>query len=158
MVFPSDSASRPAIVRAIKSDGRVQVAFEGGYIICESSYPAKLASRLAGLPGIDSVAITRKVPRRFSHVTSAIVQAGSKEILPGEKFYVKVIQTAKADYVDRDVEFVSAGALVGKLAEINALPAKSEQEADRVILAVVGKRLAYVCIKAVNDTEAKGRT
>lgn len=136
----------------------MQVASEGGYIICESSDPAKLASRLVVLSGIDSVVIARKVQRWFSHVTSAIVQAGSIEILPGETFYVKVIQTAKADYVDRDFEFVSAGALVGKLAEINALPAKGEQEADRVILAVVGKRFAYVRIKAVNDTEAKGRT
>src|SRR5919198_3737923 len=75
----------------------------------------------------------------------AIVQAGSKAISPNEKFYVKVIQTAKADYVHRDIEFASAGALVCKLAKINALPAKSEQEADRVVLAVVGSKSAYVC-------------
>ncbi len=56
-------------------------------------------------------------------------------------------QAAKADYVDRDIEFASTGALVGKLAEINALPAKSEQEADRVILAIVGKKSAYICVK-----------
>lgn len=116
-------------------------------MVCKIRNPAKFASGLAGIPGIGSIATTKKVPSRFSDVIDAIVQAGSKAILPGEKFYVKVIQTAKADYVDRDIEVASSAALVGKLAEIDALPAKSEQEADCVILALVGKRSAYVCIK-----------
>lgn len=60
-------------------------------------------------------------------------QAGSRSILPGERFHVKVIQTAKVDYVDRDVEFASARALFEKLAEINALPVGNEQDVDRVI-------------------------
>jgi adenylyl- and sulfurtransferase ThiI len=147
LVFPSALANKLALVRAIKKSGRVQVTSEGACIVCKAGNPSGLASKLADLSGIDSVAIAKKVSSRFSDVTNAIVQAGSKAILPREKFYVKVIQTAKADYVDRDVEFASSGALVGKLVGINALPAKSEHEADRVILAVVGKRSAYVCIK-----------
>ena len=148
LVFPSASADGQALVKAIKKSGRVQAASEGSFIVCKAGDPAKIASRLAGLAGIDSVAMAKRVSSRFSDVTEAIVEAGSKSILPGEKFYVKVVETAKADYVDRDVEFASAGALVGKLAEINALPAKSEQEAGRVILAAVGKRFAYVGIKS----------
>lgn len=147
LIFPSALANKQALARTIKKSGKVQVAFEGPCLICKTYNPAKFASGLAGIPGIGSIATTKKVPSRFSDVIDAIVQAGSKAILPGEKFYVEVIQTAKADYVDRDIEFASSAALVGKLAEIDALPAKSEQEADCVILALVSKRSAYVCIK-----------
>jgi adenylyl- and sulfurtransferase ThiI len=147
LVFPSALANRQALVRAIKKSGKTQVGAEGSCIICKTNDPSKLASRLAGFLGIDSVEIAKKVSSRFSNITNAIVQAGSGAIQPKEKFYIKVIQTAKADYVDRDVEFASSAALVGKLAEINIRPAKNEQEADRVILAVVGKRSAYVCVK-----------
>lgn len=147
LVFPSALANKQVLARAIKKSGKVQVAFESTCLVCKAGSLAKIASVLSDLSGIDSVAIAKKVSSQFSDVTSAIVQAGSKAILPGEKFYVRVIQTAKADYVDRDIEFASSGALVGKLAEINALPAKNEDEADRVILAVVGKRSAYVCVK-----------
>ena len=147
LVFSSALAKRQALVRSIKKSGKMQVTFEGACIICKARNPAKTASRLEGFSGIDSVAIAKEVSSRFSDITDAIVQTGIKAILPKERFYVKVIQMAKVDYVDRDVEFASTGALVGKLAEINALPAKSEQEADRVILALVGKRSAYVCVK-----------
>lgn len=147
LVFPSAPANKQALVRAIKKSGRIQVTSEGACIVCKAGNPSRLVSSLTGLSGIDSVAIAKKVSSRFSDVTSAIVGTGSKAMLPREKFYVKVIQTAKADYVDRDVEFASSGMLVEKLAEISVLPAKSEQEADRVIIAVVGKRSAYVCVK-----------
>lgn len=146
LIFPSALANRQALVRAIKKSGRMQVTSEGTCIICKARNPVKTASRLAGLSGIDSVAIAKKVSSQFSDVTSTIVQIGSKAILSKEKFYVKVIQTAKTDYVDRDIEFAATGALVEKLAEMNALPAKSE-EVDRVILALVCKRSAYIYVK-----------
>jgi len=143
VVFPAASANRQALAKAIKKSGATQIASEGPCIICKTRDP----EILAGIPGIDWVAAARRVTRRFSDVTGAIVQAGSRAILPGEKFYVKVIQTSKADYVERDVEFASAGALVEKLAAINALPARNEQEAGRVVVAVIGKKSAHVCVK-----------
>jgi adenylyl- and sulfurtransferase ThiI len=146
-VFPSSSASRQALVRTINKSCKVEATYEDACIVCKVGDPAKAAPRLADLAGVDSVAIARKVSSRFSDLTAAIVQEGIRAIGQGERFYVKVIMESKADYVDRDVEFASTGTLVGKLAEINALPAKSEKEADRVILAVVGKRSAYVCVK-----------
>jgi adenylyl- and sulfurtransferase ThiI len=147
LVFPSASASRQALARTIRESG-CKVSSEGECIVCEGRDHAKLASKLTNLAGVGTIAIARKVTSRFSDITNAIVQAGSKAILPNEKFYVKVIQMAKADYVDRDIEFASAGALVDKLAEINVLPARNEQEADRVVLAIVGKKSAYICVKA----------
>jgi hypothetical protein len=147
LVSPSALANRQAVVRAMKKIGKVQVAFEGAFIICKAGNPVKAASRLTDISEIDDVAIARKVSSRFPDVTNAIVGAGIKAILPKERFYVKVIQTASADYVDRDVEFASTAALVGKLAEIGSLPARNEHEGDRVILAIVGKRSAYVCVK-----------
>lgn len=146
LVCPSAPDNIQALVQAIKKSDIVQVTFEGVYIVLKTGSP-KIASGLAGLARVGSVAVAKKVSSRFSDVTRAIVQAGYNAILPGQKFYDKVIQTAKANYVDRDIEFASCGALVGKLAEINAPPAKSEHEADCVILAVVGKRSAYVCVK-----------
>jgi hypothetical protein len=148
LVFPSTFAGIKTLTRTInKSGGKTSI--EGGCIACKSHDAAKLASSLVNLSGVDGVAIAKRVTSRFSDIAGAIVQVGSKAILPDEKFYVKVVQTVKADYVDRDLEFASAGALVDKLAEINVLPAKSEQEADRVVLAVVGKKSAYVCVKTV---------
>jgi hypothetical protein len=143
VVFPAASANRHALARAVKKSGATQIASEGPCIICKARNP----EILAGIPGIDWVAAARKVTRKFSDVTGAIVQAGSRVILPGEKFYVRVIQTARADYVERDVEFASAGALVEKLAEISALPARNEYEAGRVVVAVIGKKSAHVCVK-----------
>lgn len=148
LVFPSAFANRQDLVKAIKKTGKVQAVFEGDLIICKAGDAAKAATRLKGLSGIDHVAIAKRVPSRFPDVTKAIVQAGTKAIFPKERFYVKVIQTANASYVDRDIEFASTAALVGRLAEeASSLPARNEQEADRVILALVGKRSAYVCVK-----------
>ena len=149
-MFPSASANIPALIRTINKSGG-KASLEAECIVCKSRDPAKLASILTDLADVDSARLARKVPSRFSDIIGAMVQAGSEAILPYEKFYVKVIQTANADYVDRDIEFASSGELVGRLAEINSLPAKSELEADRVVLAVVGKRSAYVCVKAMKD-------
>ena len=80
-------------------------------------------------------------------MTSAIVKAGEKSIMPGEKYYVKAILMTKADYVERDVEFASAGVLVEKLATVDALPSRNEEQADRLILAIIGKRFAYICVR-----------
>lgn len=147
LVFPSALANSQVLVRAIKKSGKIQVTSEDACIACKADDPAEVTSRLRGFSGIDHVTIARKVPSRFSDITEAIVQEGIKAILPKERFYVKVIQTAKADYVDRDIEFASTGMLVGKLAQISVLPTKSEQDADRVILAIVSKRWAYICVK-----------
>jgi hypothetical protein len=84
--------------------------------------------------------------RKFSDVTDATVQAGSRTILQSEKFHVRVIQTAKADFVE-EYGIASAGALIEKLAEENARPARNKHEADRVILAVIGKKSTQVCVK-----------
>ena len=108
--------------------------------------PDLQVAKLAGISGIDRVAIAEQVPRGFSKVVGAIVEVGTKAVMPGERFYVRAILAVKADYVERDIEFSSAGALVEKLAKINALPARNEQEADRTIIAVIGKKVAYVCV------------
>jgi adenylyl- and sulfurtransferase ThiI len=145
LVAPSTFSGIRTLARTINKSGG-KACIEGRCIVCESHNPAKLALELADLSGVNSVAIAEKVTNKFSEIVDAVVRVGSEAIMRDEKFYVRVIQTRKADYVYRDVEFASAGALVGKLAEINALPAKSDQEADRVVLAVVGKKSAYVCM------------
>lgn len=143
VIIPFASVDMQALARAVRSSGAKQVYSKGPCITCK----ARDLKILAGIPGIDWVAAAMKVTRKFSDVTDAIVQAGTRTILPGETFYIKVIQTAKVDYVDRDVEFASAGALVEKLAEINAMPAGNEQQADRVILALIGKKSTHVCVR-----------
>jgi len=146
LAFPSAFVPSPTLVRAIKAiDAKTKIAFEQGFLACEANSPVELASRL-GIFGIDKVAIARKVKNEFEELSDAIAKVGLKIVLPGEKFFVKVNGGAN-DYVGRDVEFASSGKLTAKLAEIGTRPAKSEQDADRVIQAFAGKKFAYVCIK-----------
>jgi hypothetical protein len=149
IVFPSAFANKQALARAIKraTRERVSVHIEGSCIVCQSSRPVELASQLATLFGIDKVAIAKMAPTNFSDLSNAIVEVGSKIIMPGHSFYVKVIiqQAAKYDYVNRDVEFAASGMLTTRLSSINARPAKSEQEASHLILTIVAKESAYVC-------------
>ncbi len=147
LAFPSAFAPSPALVRAIKAiDAKTKIAFEQGFLVCEADSPVELASRL-GIFGIDKVAIARRVKNEFEELSNAIAEVGLKIVLPGEKFFVKVKAGGTNDYVSRDIEFASSGKLTAKLAEIGARPAKNEQEADRVILAFVGKKFAYVCVQ-----------
>jgi hypothetical protein len=101
--------------------------------------------------GIETVAIANKVSSNFSDLTAAIVEVGSKVIVPGDRFYVKVIiqPVAKCEYVSRDIEFTASSKLTERLASIKALPAKTENDASRLILTVIGKKSAYVCIQVM---------
>lgn len=143
LVFPSATANRQSIINALKRSSAARVVIEGPLIVCK----ARDLQKLSGISGIDRVETARQVPRDFSSVIGAIVKLGSKTVMSGEKFYVKAIMADGADFVERDIEFASAGTLVEKLAKANALPARNEQEADRVILAVIGKRAAYLCVR-----------
>jgi hypothetical protein len=145
VAFLSPTARKQTLVRAVKKSGVLQVVFEGPLLVCKVR--SLKTAKIADIPGINGIAAARQVSTGFSDVVGAIVAAGAKAIIPGEKFFVKAILTAKTEYVERDIEFASAGTLVEKLAKINVLPAKSEQECDRLILAVVGKKAAYVCVR-----------
>lgn len=152
IVFPSAYADEHALAHAIQSaaSGTISVSIEYDYIICEKARDVvELASQLLTMFGVGSVAIAKKVSSKFSNLTAAIVEVGSKVVAPGERFYVKaVIQpVVKREYVSRDIEFTASSTLAGKLAPINALPAKTEKDASRLILTIVGKKSAYVCIQ-----------
>jgi hypothetical protein len=155
IVFPSLFTEGQALADIIKKTavGITNVNVEYNCIICEARDVVKLASELAGMYGIDRVAIANKVSTNFSEVTSAIVEVGSKVMIPGDRFYVKVIllrpAAAARDYVGRDIEFAASGTLAARLASIKALPAKTESAASRLILAVLGKESAYVCIQVI---------
>src|ERR687888_530801 len=97
LIFPSALASVQALTRIINKFGG-KASLEDGCIICKAHVPANLVSFLANLPGVGSITIAKKVTCRFSDIVSGIVQTGSEAILPNEKFYVKVVQTAKANY------------------------------------------------------------
>jgi hypothetical protein len=147
LAFPSAFADQ-AFVQAIKRiDAKAKITFEQAFLACESNNPVELASRLKGSFGFESVAIARRVKNQFQELSGAIAEVGLKNILPGEKFLVKVKAGRANDYVGRDVEFASSGNLTAKLAKIGASPAKSDQKADRTILAFVGKKFAYVCMQ-----------
>lgn len=155
IAIPSLFTDRRALAQTIQKGARgiISVNVEYNCIICEASDVVELASQLASMFGIETVAIANKVSSNFSDLTAAIVEVGSKVIVPGDRFYVKVIilqqLAAKYDYVSRDIEFVASGRLAGRLAAIKALPAKTEKDASRLILAVIGKESAYVCIQVM---------
>jgi hypothetical protein len=100
--------------------------------------------------GIDKVAIAKRIENGFNDVVNAIVNTGKQIILPGEKFFVKVYTSnsaKKISYVGRDIEFASVGNLITELSPKTVTPAKNEREADKIILAYVGKDSAYVCLQ-----------
>ena len=151
IAFPSAFSNERALAQTIRKArrGAINVNVEHNCVICESSDVVELASRLASMFGVESVAIAEKVSSNFSQLSRTIVEVGSKVIIPGDRFYVKVIiqPTAKCNYVDRDIEFAASGALAVRLASINVLPAKTEKDASRLVLTVIGKEYAYVCMQ-----------
>jgi hypothetical protein len=154
IVFPSAFTNGRALAQTIRKAAReaININVEHNCVICESSDVVELASWLASTFGVESVAIAEKVSSNFSELSSAIVEVGSKVIIPGDRFYVKVIiqPTAKCNYVDRDIEFAASGTLAVRLASINALPARTEKDASRLVLTVIGKESAYVCIQVMS--------
>jgi len=149
LAFPSAISSKKELVRAItKIDNRLKISIEDKFIVCSTEDAVKLASKLECTFGIEKVAIAIKIASEFVKISDAITYIGSKTILPGEKFFVKVESNGSNNgFVDRDIQFASTGQLTAKLAEIGCFPAKSEPEADRVILTLLSKRFAYVCIQ-----------
>ena len=154
IAFPSPFSDERALSDTIRKTQRgiISVNVEYNCIICEARDVVDLASQLAGKFGIESVAIANKVSTNFSDLTAAIVEVGSKIMVPGDRFYVKVIlqPAAGCDYVGRDVEFAASGTLAARLASIKVLPAKTEEAASRLVLAVIAKENAYVCIQAMD--------
>ena len=152
IAFPAAFTDERALAHAIQraASGTIRVSVEYNCIICEEArHVVELASQLSTMFGVGSVAIANKVSSNFSNLTAAIVEVGSKVITPGERFYVKVViqPVAKCEYVSRDIEFTASSMLAGRLASIKALPAKTEKDASRVILTVIAKKSAYVCIQ-----------
>jgi hypothetical protein len=101
--------------------------------------------------GVESVAIAKKVSSNFSDLSAAIVEVGTNVIVPGDRFHVKVMlqPTAKCDYVSRDIEFAASGTLAVRLESINARPARTEKDASRQVLTVIGRGSAYVCLQVM---------
>jgi hypothetical protein len=154
IAFASAFTNEWALAQTIRkaARGAIDVNVEHNCVICESSDVVELASKLASTFGVESVAIAEKVSSNFSELSHTIVEVGSKVIIPGDRFYVKVIMqpTAKCNYVDRDIEFAASGTLAVRLASINALPAKTEKDANRLVLTVIGKESAYVCMQVMS--------
>jgi hypothetical protein len=154
IAFPSAFSDQSALVRAIQNAARGiirSVAVEHDCIICESSDIVELACQLASMFGVESVAVARKVSSNFLDLSAAIVEVGISIIVPGDRFHVKVMlqPASKCDYVSRDIEFAVTGALAARLASINARPARTDKDASRQILTVIGRESAYVCIQVM---------
>lgn len=152
LVHPSVYTTEADLLRVVrKLHGVGRVVLETGFVVCEAKDPVELASKLAGVPGIAQVSVAKKVPSLFPAVSKAISDAGKAAVLPGQRFFVKVLASSpeKLDFTTRDVEFNSTGMLTAKLASINARPAKSEVVAEKTIVAYIG-RSSYVCIQAVD--------
>ena len=154
IAFPSSFVDRRALALTIKkfAHERMSVVIEDSYIVCESKDPVEFASRLARLFGVEKVAVAKKVSsNNYSDLCRAIVEVGAKVIMPGDSFYIKVIQEpARHDYVSRDIEFAACGMLTARLSSMNAHPAKSEADARHMLLIVIGKKSAYICIQLIH--------
>ena len=149
LVFPSAFASPQALARSLNKMRGIKVKIsleEDCFLVCSTQDPVKLASMLEDTFGIDTIAIARKIIAQFPKVTKEIADVGSRIVMPGEKFFVNV-KSDRSDYVSRDIEFASTGMLTENLAKKGSYPAKNEQDADRTILAFIGKKFAYICLQ-----------
>jgi hypothetical protein len=153
IVFPSVFTNEHTLAKVIQKlhKGIKGISIEGNCILCETGDVAELATELSKMFGIERVAIATKVSSNFSELSAAIVEAGSRIIIPGDRFFVKVtiLPFANFSYMSRDIEFVCTGSLAARLTSMDALPAKTEAEASRLILTIVGKDSAYICIKII---------
>lgn len=152
IVFPSVYAEGWKLAKAIRNSwmGIRKISIEDSFIVCEiDSNTVDLAYFLTKMFGVEKVAIAEKATDNFTGLSAAIVEAASRIIVPGDRFYIKVIiqPTVKCDYLSRDIEFATSSALAFRLASIKALPAKTENEASRLVLTVIGKECAYICIQ-----------
>ena len=151
IAFPSAFANKRKLVKAMKRTVPAlrNIAIEDSYIVSESTDAVEHASMLTNVFGVEKIAIAKRVNSRFSDLCRAIVNVGTKLIIPGHTFHVKTViqQSARHGYASRDVEFAASGMLTARLAPINAQPAKNEEDAQDLILVVVGKEWAYVCIQ-----------
>jgi hypothetical protein len=151
LAFPSIFTDEHTLSKVIQKlyRGIRDITIEGNCILCETDTVIELACQLSKMFGVERVAVATRVSNNFSELSDAIVEAGSRIVIPGDRFYVKVIiqSIANPPYISRDIEFACTATLAAKLAPIDALPAKTEAEANRVILTVVGKKSAYICIK-----------
>lgn len=123
-----------ALARAIRTSGAERVYSKDPCIMCK----ARDLKILASIPGIDWVAVVTKVTRKFSGCHGRNSSGGSRTILPGERFHIKVIQTAKVDCVEgHGICFRQRACR--KAGRDKSPAGGTHQEADRVILAVIGK-------------------
>lgn len=153
LAFPSIFISIKALAESIRRTitRGIEIYLEEEFIVCSTKEPVFLASKLKEFYGIKDVVIAKRVDNEFEIMLKTISGIGAKVVLPGEKFFVKVKETENnhEHYASRDVEFACSGELISKLAKINAIPAKNEQEADKVILTTVTKKFAYVYIQTL---------
>ncbi|MDQ5863611.1 MAG: hypothetical protein M3263_01885 [Thermoproteota archaeon] len=153
IVFPSVFTNEHTLAKVIQKlhKGIKGISIEGNCILCETGDVTELATELSKMFGIERVAIATKVSSNFSELSAAIVEAGSRIIIPGDRFFVKVtiLPFANFSYMSRDIEFACTGSLAARLTSMDALPAKTEAEASRLILTIVGKDSAYICIKII---------
>jgi hypothetical protein len=161
LAFPSSTfAFQQRLLQVIRkmTSNKSEILVEDGFIVCSTNEPVELALKLENTFGIQKVALARKVATEFAKLIEAITDIGSKVVLPGEKFFIKVKSGNDKNsnssnihsYRSRDIEFAATGELTAKLAEIGSRPVKSEQKADRVISTFVGKKSAYVCLQIRN--------
>jgi len=148
LAHPSSISESELVKTVRKLVPRTRAIVEDGFVVFETQTPVELASKLESVAGVKQVSIARKVPGRFKELAFAISETGRTIVLPGERFFVKVVVSEKLDFTARDVEFYSTGTLAAKLSSIGARPARDEHESDKAITAYVAKS-AYVCIKTV---------
>ncbi|HEX2170200.1 MAG TPA: hypothetical protein VHF65_07865, partial [Nitrososphaera sp.] len=108
IVFPSAFTDQQALAKAMQKlyKGIEDVDIQGNSILCEADNVVDLASELSKMFGVERVAIANKVSNNFSDLSASIVEAGSRTIIPGDRFYVKVIISPPANlsYRSRDIE------------------------------------------------------
>lgn len=152
VVFPSEFSKKriPVLVKNIKSilDIKEQrydsVKRDGEVIIVDAYDPVFASSAICLLFGIKRVAMARRIKNDFDIISSEISKVGTKLLLKGDVFYVKVEGNAKG-FIPKDLEMAATSKIIEKSTKLNVRPGTADNH-NRQLYTFLTRTNAYVCI------------
>ncbi|AIF83811.1 hypothetical protein NTE_01750 [Candidatus Nitrososphaera evergladensis SR1] len=141
LAHPSPQTDAKELAKILRERGAARVE-ENSFVVLETDR----IQEIAGTFGVARVSMAIECESQFAAISKAIAEVGRRTVLQGQGFFVKVHLLTDRDFAARDLEFAATGALAAELAGV-ASSAKNEEEASAKIVAYVGMRRAFVCLK-----------
>jgi len=152
IIFPSVFAQnkKSTLISSIKKMLKIsnqrfsKIKKDDNVIVIEANDPVFASSAINLLFGIDRIAIAKPCKNDFDTVVKAITKIGSKLLLKGEKFFVKV-EGRSFGFMPKDIEISATSSIIEQTSNQGIKPG-SEEKHDRLLYTYLTKSKAYVCI------------